>query len=93
VYTIEEASFIVNGFYWEDTLSVDGDITESIVIPPASILSEEQARDAVMEYIIATYNLPSFGEWTDQGVSLTDADMALRVFTCCPHGFKLPCSC
>jgi len=80
-YTIKEASFIANGFYWEGTITFNGDITESIVILPASILSEAQARDAIMEHIIATYNLPSFGEWIDQGVSQTDADTALRVFT------------
>jgi putative hemolysin len=80
VYTIEEASFIVNGFYWEGTLNFNGDITESTVIPPGIILSEEQARDAVMENIVATYDLPVIGEWTDQGVSQTDADTVVRVY-------------
>ena len=81
LYTIEEASFIVNGFYWEGTLGVDGDITESIVIPPATILSEEQARDAVLEYILDTYALPSFGEWIDQGFTHTAADAMVRAYT------------
>ncbi|MES0362248.1 MAG: DUF333 domain-containing protein [Anaerolineales bacterium] len=84
VYTIEEASFIVNGFYWEGTLSFNGDITESTVIPPGTILSEEQARDAVLENIVATYDLPAFGEWTDQGVSQTDADTVVRVYVSGP---------
>lgn len=81
MYTIEEASFIVNGFYWEGALSIDGDITESIVIPPATILGEEQARDAILEYIMDTYTLPSFGEWIDQGFTHTDADATERTFT------------
>ena len=80
VYTIKEASFIVNGFYWEGALSIDGDITESIVVPPAPILSEEQARDAILEYIIDAYNLPSFGEWTDHGFTHTAADAMVRAF-------------
>ncbi len=80
MYTIEEASFIVNGFYWEGTLSIDGDITESIVIPPATILSEEHARDAVLEYIMDTYTLPSISEWTDQGFTHTNADATVRAF-------------
>ena len=84
IYTIEEASFIVNGFHWEGTLSPDGQIAESIAIPPATILSEEQARDAVLEYLIDTYTFSSFGEWTDQGATATDADTALRVFTSGP---------
>lgn len=80
MYTIEEASFIVNGFYWEGTLSIDGDITESMVIPPATILSEEQARDAALEYMINTYTFPSFAEWIDQGFTQTDADAMVRAF-------------
>ncbi len=81
MYTIEEASYIVNGFYWEGALSIDGDITESIVIPPGTILNEEQARDAVLEYAIDTYTLPSFGEWLDRGFTHTDADAMVRSFT------------
>ena len=84
VYTIEEASFIANGFYWEGTLSFDGEIIESTVILPGTILSEEQARDAVMDYIVATYDLPAFGEWTDQGVSQTDADTVARIYVSGP---------
>lgn len=80
-YMIEEASFIVNGFYWEGTLSSDGQIAESIVIPPGTILSEGQARDAVVEYLSDKYALPSSGEWTDQGFIQTEADAMVRAFT------------
>ncbi|MGB2895072.1 MAG: DUF333 domain-containing protein [Anaerolineales bacterium] len=80
MYTIEEASFIVNGFHWEGTLSIDRHITENMVIPPGTILSEEQARDAVLEYILNTYTLPFFGEWVDQGYTHTDADTTVRAF-------------
>ena len=81
MYTIEEASFIVNGFHWEGILNIDGHITENMVIPPGTILSEKQARDAVLEYIMDTYTLPSFGEWIDQGFTHTDADAMVRAFT------------
>ena len=84
LYTIEEASYIANGFYWEGTISFDGELTESTVIPPGTILSEEQARDAVMEYIVATYDLPGYGEWSDQGVSQTGADTVVLVYTSGP---------
>jgi len=80
-YTIKEASNIANGFYCEGALSADGDITETQVIPPGSIFNEEQARDAVIEYLINTHNLPAFGEWVDQGISQTGNDTLLKVFT------------
>lgn len=80
-YTIKEASNIANGFYWVGALSADGDITETQVIPPGSIFNEEQARDAVIEYLINTHNLPAFGEWVDQGISQTGNDTLLSVFT------------
>jgi len=81
VYTIEEASFIANGFYWEGTLSYDGTITETLVILPGTILNEELARDAVLEYLVATYELSEFGEWDDQGFSQTGNDTLLIVYT------------
>ena len=81
VYTIEEASFIVNGFYWEGTLSSDGQIAESVVIPPATILSEGQARDAVVEYLRDKYTLPTSSEWTDTGLIQTESDTVVRAFT------------
>jgi len=81
LYTIEEASFIVNGFYWEGTLSSDGQIAESIAIPPGTILSEGQARDAVVEYLSDRYILPSSNEWTDKGFIQTENDTVVRAYT------------
>jgi hypothetical protein len=81
VYTIEEASYIANGFYWEGKLSYDGTITETLVILPGTILNEELARDAVLEYLVATYDLSKFGEWDDQGISQTGNDTLLIVYT------------
>jgi hypothetical protein len=84
LYTIDEASFLSNGFYWEGTLSFGGEITEGRVIPPASILSEEQARDAVMHYLVTTYDLPSYGEWLEQDISPDDTGLVKRVYTSGP---------
>ena len=81
LYTIEEASFIVNGFYWEGTLSSDGQISESMVILPGTILSEGQARDAVVEYLSDKYTLPSSNEWTDKGLIQTENDTVVRAYT------------
>jgi len=51
LYTIEEASNIANGFYWEGELNFNGEIIESTVILPGTILSEEDARDANSLYL------------------------------------------
>jgi putative hemolysin len=84
LYTIEEASYIANGFYWEGTLSYSGELFESTVIPPGTILSEVDAREAVMEYILTSYDVPPYGEWTDQGISQTETDTVVRVYTSGP---------
>lgn len=72
IYTIDQASYIANGFYWEGTLSFDGSITETLVYPPGTVLNPEQARDAVLAYLGETYDLNAFGEWTDEGYSHSD---------------------
>ena len=81
-YTIKEASNISNGFYWEGSLSINGEISETRVIPPGSIFNEAQARDAVMEFIAANYDLHSSEEWIDRGITQTEKNTAssLRVF-------------
>jgi putative hemolysin len=72
MYTIDEAAYIANGFYWEGTLSFDGKITETVVYTPGSVLNVEQARDAVLEYLGETYALDTFGEWANEGYSHSD---------------------
>ena len=80
-YVIKEASYIVNGFYWEGTLSFEGEITETKVHLPGTILNEENARDGVMEHLVVNYDLPTFGEWIDQGYTPTESVTSRRVFT------------
>jgi putative hemolysin len=84
LYTIEEASYLSNGFYWEGTLSFEGDVTETKAIPPATILNEVQARDKVIEYVVSTYDLPAYGEWTNQEIPPGDAGLVKRVYTSGP---------
>ncbi|MGB2965229.1 MAG: DUF333 domain-containing protein [Anaerolineales bacterium] len=79
-YTIKEASYIVNGFYWEGTLSFEGAITETKVHIPGTILNEENARDAVMEHLVVNYDLPTQGEWIDQGLTPTESVSMKRVY-------------
>ena len=43
-YAIKEASHVVNGFYWEGTLTFEGEIIETKACLPGSILNEENAR-------------------------------------------------
>jgi len=89
VYTIEEASYIVNGFYWEGTLSYYGDIEEILVLLPGTVLNEESARDAVLDYLVTTYDLSEFGEWEDQDFSQTGNDTLLIVYTSGPWTVKV----
>jgi len=80
VFTVEEASYLVNGFYWEGTLSFDGELAPSKVNSPGTILNPEDAREAIMQHIIEIYNLPGYGEWQDQGISHTDSDTAVKIY-------------
>jgi hypothetical protein len=68
-YTIPEVTYIANGFYWEGTLDSNGEITETKVVPPWSVLNTEQARDAVLAYLVQTYQSSFPGEWVDEGIS------------------------
>ncbi len=77
IYTIEEASDISNGFYWEGTLSYFGEITESTVLLPGTILSDELARDAILDHLTDT----EFGEWADDGYSQSGNATSIKTFT------------
>jgi len=70
-YTIREASYIANGFYWEGTLNLNGEINETTVVPPWSVLDTDQARDAVLVYLLNTYDIPLIEDWIDEGLSPT----------------------
>ena len=80
-FTIKEASNISNGFYWEGLLTSTGDVIETVVIPPGTILNAENARDGVIAHLTANYGLSSFGEWLDQGFSQTESPPVERIFT------------
>jgi hypothetical protein len=73
-YTIQEASFIANGFYWEGSLDLNGEINETMVVPPWSILDTDQARDAVLVYLLNTYDITLMEDWVDEGFSQTGND-------------------
>ena len=89
IYSISEASYIVNGFYWEGTLSFDGNITETIVHPPGTILSEDLARDAIVEYLGMTYDLNAVGEWIEEDFYHTADATMIRVFSSDPWLVKV----
>jgi len=80
-YTIQEASYIANGFYWEGTLDLNGEINETMVVPPWSILDTDQARDAVLEYLLNTYDIPIMGDWVDEGFFQTGNDTVARDYS------------
>jgi len=81
MYKIDEASYLVNGFYWEGTLSFDGTIEEITVNPPGTVLNETQARAAVLVYLDETYGLEQSGEWTEESYTNTENTALIRVYT------------
>ena len=84
LYTVEEASNVSNGFFWRGTLSFNGELSEEEVRLPGTILGAEDAREAVMQHITLTYDLPGYGEWIDQGITHTDEDSVVRAFVSGP---------
>jgi hypothetical protein len=80
-YTIQEASYIANGFYWEGTLDLNGEIMETTVVPPWSVLDTDQARDAVLVYLLNTYDIPLAEDWVDEGFSQTGNGTAARNYS------------
>jgi hypothetical protein len=61
-------------------IELQWEIIESTLNLPGTILSEEDARDAIMEHITAAYDLPVFGDWIDQGFTQTGADTVVIVY-------------
>jgi hypothetical protein len=80
-YTIQEASYIANGFYWEGTLDLNGEIMETTVVPPWSVLDTDQARDAVLVYLLNTYDIPLAEDWVDEGFSQTGNGTVARNYS------------
>ncbi len=81
LYIIQEVSFIANGFRWEGTLAVDGTIVETNVVPPWPILNTDQARDAVLDFLVEAHNLAPFGSWIEEGISQTGNDTVERSYS------------
>jgi putative hemolysin len=83
-YVIDEVSDLTNGFFWRGTLSYDGTVIADEANPAASVLSVENARDAVMAYLAQTYGLPAYDAWTDDGStqgSIDERPATVRTFS------------
>lgn len=72
---------ITTAFYWEGTISANGVIEEINLIPPATILNQEQSRDAIVAYMIEIYGLADPGAWTAQDVEQTVPGAIRSVYT------------
>jgi hypothetical protein len=62
-------------------LAADGTIVEMKVVPPWPILNTDQARDAILDYLIEVYDIPPFGSWIDEGISQTGNDTVERRYS------------
>lgn len=65
VYSME-IDHIATGMHWEGKVDAQGNLEETDVLEPLQVLSAEDARDAVVAYIIAEYGGEAVGEWTTQ---------------------------
>jgi putative hemolysin len=68
---IESPTYIVeigdiSGFIWQGTIAADGEIQETSYFPPATILTPEQARDAVVSLLVESYSLSAPGVWEEE---------------------------
>ena len=83
-YVIDEVSDLTNGFFWRGTLSHDGTVIVDEVNPAATVLSVEDARDAVLAHLAQTNTIPSYDNWTDEGStqsSVDDRPTTVRTFS------------
>jgi putative hemolysin len=80
MYEIDEASYLVNGFYWEGSLSFDGTIEEITVFPPGTVLNQTQARDAILTFINEAYGINQSGNWEEISYEPTEFSTMKRVY-------------
>jgi len=81
LYTIQEVSYIANGFRWEGTLAIDGTIVETNLVPPWTVLNADQARDAAQAYLAEYHAIDTPVDWVDEGFSATENNTALKSYT------------
>jgi hypothetical protein len=72
---------VSTGFYWEGTIDAFGAIDETNMIPPATILSAEAARDAAIAYLVETYALAAPQTWVEQQVEQDIPGFARMLYT------------
>jgi len=82
LYTIQEASDLSNGFYWEGTLTFDGILTETRVVPASNILDATMARDAVLAYLATSSQSLVFPtEWMEGSMTQTIDNTVTREYS------------
>ncbi len=71
----------ITGFHWEGTIDANGVIKETSYIPPATILTPDQARDAAVAYLVNTYALAAPQEWIEQQVEQDIPGFTRKLYT------------
>ncbi len=78
-YTVEIGQ--ISGFHWEGTIDANGEIHETSYIPPATILTADQARDAAVAYLVNTYALTAPQTWIEQQVEQDVPGFTRKLYT------------
>jgi putative hemolysin len=84
-YTIDEATDLANGFFWQGEISAEGEVIENRVVPPVVVLRAEDARDAAMAYLQQAHGLSAEGGWIDEGMLEGEPGEVRQVFSSGPY--------
>lgn len=71
----------LSGFNWQGTIDAEGEIREISYIPPATIFSADEARDAVVAFLIETYDLTAPGTWETERPEPEESGIGLVIYT------------
>ncbi len=71
----------ISGFNWQGTIDANGEIQEIAYIPPATILSADEARDAVVAFLVETYDLTAPGIWETERPEAEEPGIGLVIYT------------
>jgi putative hemolysin len=71
----------ITGFNWQGTIDANGEIQEIAYIPPATILSADEARDAVVVFLVENYNLTAPGVWAVERPEPKEPGIVFVIFT------------
>ena len=71
----------ISGFNWQGSIDANGVIQETSYLPPATILTSDQALDAAVAYVVDTYILTAPQTWIEQQVEQDIPGFSRKLYT------------